>query len=550
MRRAALIAVAALLTATVLGGCRQKRAAADQASRSGAPRAGGTLVYATDREPLCLDPHVLGDMPQVFLARQYLDSLVSMDATGTIRPWLAESWQISADKLSYRFELRHDVRFTDGTPFDAAALKANLDHIVDPATQSSTAGGYIRQYAGTDIVGPFTAVVHLSSPYAAFLQVLAQGFLGMESPAALRRGRDANCQHPVGSGPFRVERWDHQSRVVLDRNPDYRWAPPIAAHQGPAWLDRVEWRFIPEASVRFGSLQAGEVDVIDGLPPEDETPAGHNPDLWVLIADRPGNPTNGTLNIRRPPFDDIRVREAFIRSCDIDAALASVFFKHYRHAGGPLSPSTPDYSPDFEHSKDFDPARAARLLDEAGWHRGPDGIRMRDGQRLVVHVPIRMSMSAADRSLWEQVQATTRDAGFDTRLEPGPDTAVIAREFRWDYDMRLGYWNTNTPDVLRIVFSSASNRSISGSGRPGPHQNTSGFADPAFDAVVQKALATDDPAERRALYHDAQARIAAAQLQVTTYPQTTRLAIRRDVHGVSIEPSLGVSSLYDAWINR
>ncbi|MBE7213313.1 MAG: ABC transporter substrate-binding protein, partial [Gluconacetobacter diazotrophicus] len=289
------------------------------------PHPGGVLRYATDREPLCLDPHVLGDMPQVFLARQYLDSLVSMAPDGSIRPWLATAWQLSPDRLSYRFELRHDVRFTDGTRFDAAALKANLDHIVDPATQSSTAGGYIRQYAGTDVVGPFEAVVHLSSPYAAFLEVLAQGFLGMESPAALRRGKDANCQTPVGSGPFRVVRWDHQSQVVLSRNPDYAWAPPYAAHGGPAYLDGVVWRFIPEPSVRFGSLQAGELDAIDGLPPEDETPARRNPDLTLLVADRPGNPTNGTLNTRRPPFDDIRVRDAFIHAADIDGAMGSVF---------------------------------------------------------------------------------------------------------------------------------------------------------------------------------------------------------------------------------
>lgn len=542
LRRDLLLGLAAL---SLLGGCRQKAAAHVETT---APRFGGTLVYATDREPLCLDPHVLGDMPQVFLAQQFLDSLVSMNRDGTIRPWLATDWQVSPDGLSYTFHLRHDVLFTDGTRFDAAALKANLDHMVDPATQSGTAGGYIRQYVGTDVVDPFTAVVHLSSPYAAFLEVLAQGFLGMESPAALRRGRDANCQLPVGSGPFRVVRWDRQNEVVLERNPAYRWAPPIAAHQGLAWLDRVEWRFIPEASIRFASLQAGEVDAIDGLPPEAETPARRNPDLTLLTADRPGNPTNGTLNTRRAPFNDIRVREAFIRSADIDGALGSVFFSHYRHAGGPLSPGTPFYSPDFEHTKDYDPRRAARLLDEAGWRaRDPDGVRTRDGVRLVVHVPVMASMPAADRNLWEQVQATTREAGFDTRLEPAGDTAVIARVDAWDYDLRLGYWNTNTPDVLRIIFSSGFN----GDGRKhGHHQNTSGFSDPAFDAVVQKALATSDPEARRALYHEAQARAAAAQLQITTYPQTTRLGLGKAVHGVRIEPSLGVTSLYDAWVIR
>ena len=542
-----MIRVAVVLAGALLlpGGCHK---AASRQAATGHPVRGGTLVYATDREPICLDPHVAGDMPQVFVAEQYLDSLVSMDEHGAIGPWLATSWEVSPDGLTYLFHLRHDVSFTDGTPFTAEAVRANLDHMADPATQSSTAGGYIRQYAGTTVVDRYTAAVHLSAPYAAFLDVLAQGFLGIESPTALRRPRDENCQSPVGSGPFRIVRWDRQNEIVFERNPAYRWAPPGARHRGPAWLDRIEWKLIPEASVRFGSLQAGEVDVIDDLPPEDETPARSNPDLSLLDSDRPGNPTNGTLNIRRAPFDDVRVREAFIRSADIEGALGSVFFHHYRRAGGPLSPTTPDYSPDFEHSKDYDPRRAALLLDQAGWTgRDADGYRTRDGSRLVVHVPEPATMWEADRNLWEQVQATERASGFDMRLEPASLATVYARQGAWDYDLVIGYWNTNTPDVLRIIFSS---QFLGAAGVAGHHQNASGFSNPTFDALAQQALATLDPAERAGLYHRMQAIVASQQLQITTYPQTTRLGIYRTAHGVRLEPSLRVTSFYDAWVTK
>ncbi len=180
----------------VLSGCGQDTSTV---ARSDKPVSGGTLIYATDREPTCLDPHVSGDMPQVFIGQQYLDSLVSMDEQGQIGPWLAERWEVSADGLSYTFHLRKDVRFTDGTPFNAAAVKANLDHMANPKTQSSTAGGYIRQYRSTDVLDDSTAVVHLATPYAAFLEVLAQGFLGIESPTALLRSRDENCESPVGA---------------------------------------------------------------------------------------------------------------------------------------------------------------------------------------------------------------------------------------------------------------------------------------------------------------------------------------------------------------
>ncbi|MBB2200929.1 ABC transporter substrate-binding protein [Gluconacetobacter tumulisoli] len=542
VRYATILTAAALVAGT--GGCRRHAPRQDAQT----PVQGGTLVYATDREPICLDPHVQGDMPQVFVAGQYLDSLVAMDRSGKILPWLATDWTVSDNGRTYVFHLRHDVTFTDGTPFTAAAVRANLDHVVDPHTQSSTAGGYIRQYAGTDVPDDYTAIVHLKTPYAAFLEVLAQGFLGIESPRALARPRDENCQSPVGSGPFRIVSWDRQNEIVMVRNPAYHWGPPTALHAGPARLDRIEWRFIPEPSVRFAALQAGEVDVIDSLPPEAETPALRNPDLRLLVADRPGNPTNGTLNIRRAPFDDIRVREAFIRSADIDGALASVYFHHYRRAGGPLSPSTPFYSADFEHHADYDPDRARVLLDAAGWTgRNAEGIRTRNGAPLVVHVPLKASLSASERTLWEQVQATARQTGFDLRLENADDTTVNEREGRWDYDVRIGYWNTNTADVLRIVFSSAF---LGAAGVAGHHQNESGFSDPAFDTVVNDALLTTDTDRRRALYYRAQAIAASQFLQVTTYPQSTRLAISSAVHDVRLEPSLNVTSLYDSWVTR
>ncbi|MBK4998145.1 ABC transporter substrate-binding protein [Pseudomonas sp. S31] len=538
-----LVKVAAVCGALL--GCGQE---STSVARSDKPVSGGTLVYATDREPTCLDPHVAGDMPQVFVGQQYLDSLVSMDADGRIGPWLAKSWEVSDDGLTYTFHLRNDVHFTDGTPFNAAAVKANLDHIANPKTQSSTAGGYIRQYRSTEVIDNETAVVHLATPYAAFLEVLAQGFLGIESPTALQRPRDVNCESPVGSGPFKIVRWDRQSQVELVRNPDYNWAPPTAKHQGPAWLDRVIWKFIQEPSVRFASLQAGEVDVIEAVPPESHEAARRNPDLQLLVAQRPGNPTNGTLNITRAPFDDVRVREAFVRSADIEGALKSVYFNEFPRAGGPLSPATRFSSPDFQHAQDYEPTRAARLLDEAGWaQRDSEGYRTKNGKRLRVYVVMGNRTPPSEYTLWEQVQATTREAGFELVVEQMSDVLATKRQADWDYDVRLGYWNTNTADVLRIIFGA---EFIQPAGVGGYHQNTAGYTDPTFESLVQQALVTQDPEQRKALYYQAQQMASSQYLQLTTYPQSTRLGIYKTTQGVSLEPSLAVTYLYDAWVNK
>jgi peptide/nickel transport system substrate-binding protein len=512
------------------------------------PVKGGTLIYATDREPTCLDPHVDGDMPQVFVAQQYTDSLVSQDKDGRIQPWLAKSWTISDDGKVYTFKLREDVKFTNGEKFNAAALKANLDHIINPATQSSTAGGYIQQYVKTETPDEFTAVVTLKKPYAAFLEVLAQGFLGIEAPAALARSRDENCQSPIGSGPFKIVKWDRKSQITFERNPDYNWAPPTADHQGPAYLDKVIWKFIPEPSVRFASLTNGDVDVIETVPPESEEAASKDTNLKLIIKDRPGNPTNSALNIKRAPFDDIRVREAFVRSADLQGALDSVYFGRYKRAPGPLSAVTPFASPDFASAYDYDVDRANKLLDEAGWkERDGNGFRTKDGKTLTIAVLIGDFQGPAERSLWEQIQATAAEVGFDVQLQNVGFSEWLDRMGKWDYDAVGEYWNTNTADVLRIVFSS---EFLGAAGSGGYHQNATGFNNPEFDGIVNKALETTDEATRRELYHQAQKIVAENYLQILTFPQSTRLGVYKTAHGVRLEPSLSVTTLYDAWVKK
>lgn len=537
-----------LVAVLSLAGCGKQTQAPFALSHEEKPVYGGTLIYATDREPLCLDPQSLGDMPQVFVAEQFLDSLVSMDDNGRIGPWLAKSWEISPDGLIYTFHLREDVHFTDGTPFNAEAVKANLDHMIDPKTLSSTAKNYIvHQYVRTDIVDAHTAAVHLSSSYAAFLEVLSQGFLGIESPAALKRPEQENCESPVGSGPFKVVRWDHQNQVVLERNPDYAWAPPTALHQGPAYLDRIIWKIIPDPSVRFASVQSGDVDVTDSLPPEAHGPARNNPDITLVLRNRPGNPTHGSFNITREPFTDIRVREAFVRSANVDGALKSVFFGEFPRAEGPLSSVTPFYSADFEHAQDYDPQRADRLLDEAGWtQRDADSYRTKNGRRLSVEIPLDEFWSVSDRALWEQIQASTKKVGFAVDLQPTSHAVTMRRVYTgWDYDVSIGYWNTNTPDVLRFLFGS----NFLGTASPF-HSNGTGYKDAQLDRLMEQALETQDEDLRRQLYYQAQQTISRQYLQLTTYPQSTRLAIYKTTHGVHVEPSLTITYLYDTWVKK
>ena len=529
--------ILAALSALTLSAC------AATSSSGAPPEGGGTFVYATGKDISCLDPHVGGDMPQASIAAQYLDSLVSQDENGDIHPWLAESWESSEDGLTWTFKLRDDVKFTDGTPFDATALKVNLDRMVDPATQSSTAGGYLKPYVGTEVVDATTAVVTLNRPYAAFLEVLAQPFLGIQSPTALERPQDENCASPVGSGPFKIVGYTPQQEVQLVRNEDYNSAPPFAENSGPASIEKITWRIIPENATRYGALRTGEVDAIDFLPPENFAEAEADSRIELNLNDRPGNPTSLALNTTRAPFDDIDVRKAFLLAANVEAGIDSVFLGTSTYAGGPLSHVTRFYSPDFEDVYAYDLDEANELLDAAGWSEtDSDGYRTKDGKRLTVSLPLTPEeWPAATVELFTQIQANAKQAGFEVKIDNVDGATGYERNISFDYDLRAEYWNTNTADVLRIVFSTEYLESA------GWVPNGSGYSNSELDTILNDALATNDAEEREDLYYEAQKIISGEALQLTLYSQSTQLASRGDkVASVVVEPSLALPYLYDA----
>src|SRR5690606_38003465 len=309
--RAAAVVVAA--AALFLAACTSGGSSPEE--ESGEPVAGGTLTYASgDAEPSCLDPHVGGNYPQALIATQYLESLVSLDEDGEVVPWLATEWSESDDGTAWELRLRDDVTFTDGTPFDAEAVAANIAHVQDPATASST--GYLALAKVQDVVAVEDHLVRLelSEPDSALLESLSQVWVAMESPKALERSQEENCAAPVGTGPFVVDEWDRQESVTLVRNEDYV-SPPgdVEVPDGGAlpYLDTIVWRFIPDSASRYAALQSGEVQVIDNAQPDTIVSAEQDPALEELDAPRPGASNRIELNSGKAPFDDERVREAF-----------------------------------------------------------------------------------------------------------------------------------------------------------------------------------------------------------------------------------------------
>jgi len=548
--RAALgsTALAAVLLLAACGGNATNGTSSSTAA--GPPVRGGSIVYGADREPTCLDPHNNGDMPQTYVARQFLDSLVSERPDGTVVPWLADSWTTSPDGLTYTFKIKQGVKFHDGTPLDAPAVKANFDQMLDPATQSLTDTGYLRPYyESSRAVDPATFELKLKSPYSALLPVLSQAFFGIESPKAMARGLDANCQSPVGTGPFVIKQWVHGQSVELDRNPDYNSAPADAKHQGPAYLDHVSWKFLEDGSVRFGAVQGDGADLIFNPPPQQNAALKSDPNLVLQEFTHTGLPNGIALNTTRFPFTDTAVRQAFIHGSNAEASVKSAYLGVFNWEPGPLTSTTPFLDKELRDYYAHDPAKANQLLDAAGWtQRDADGYRTKDGKQLaatVIYSSDPGDSPPTDVTLYQDIQAAEKEIGFNVILKPIPqDQYYAAFTDKNATDGLAGaYWNSPTPLVLTLLYSTDSMVLA-------PGNNMSWVSNPAIDAPLKEIAAASDVEQQKHYYDQVQQLVAQNAYHLGLYPQTTRLVSKKHLQDVWIEPSEGEPVLHDAWLAK
>ncbi|MFM9918442.1 ABC transporter substrate-binding protein [Lacisediminihabitans sp. H27-G8] len=543
MKRVVAPVISILAVALIASGC-----SAAPAPTSTKPVSGGTLVYASgDAEPDCLDPHVGGNYPQALVATQYLESLVSKNPAGDMIPWLATTWSESADGLSWDFTLKKNVTFTDGTDLTPEAIAANVAHVQDPATGSST--GYLALQKVTAVTAVSADVVRftLSTPDSALLDSLSQPWLAIESATALKRGQAVNCESPVGTGPFVVKKWTHQQSISLVRNDDYSSPPADAAHTGSAYLKAIDWRFLPDSASRYAALQAGTVDVIDNVQPDTLVAAKKSNDLIAIDAPRPGASNRIELNSSIAPFDDAKVREAFIRSANVNDAVKSLFFGTAKRSYSPLS-SVEKAGFSDPSLFDYDQKAAAQLLDDAGWStKNADGYRTKDGAVLELSFPVSTNQSIpAEQSLFEQLQATSKQAGFKVDLKPLDLSSWYGALGKNQYNLVSAPYTKVGPDVLRILFDSAGTTPAPS----GYFANHSQVKDPALDALLEKAAVSSDAAARLSLYKQAQQIVLKGFYILPLYDQQNHYLHRSLVKGLRAMPTVSTPTMYDSWLSR
>ncbi|HTU62858.1 MAG TPA: ABC transporter substrate-binding protein, partial [Polyangiales bacterium] len=475
--------------------------------------------------------------PHHRLMRSVFDSLVVALPGHRYGPWLAERWQISPDGREYTFELRKDVKFHDGTRFDAQAVKFNFDRIHD-AKNALLARDDLGPYVASDVVAEFTIKVRFDKPYAPFLANLSKSCLGMLSPAAVAKYKDEIGAHPIGTGPFRFTSLTAPSEVVLTRNADYAWSAE-GAHKGPAFLERVVFKNVPEEATRVAVLLNGQAGASDLIPPQNLAELRRSAEFRVIQGELLNHNYALHLNVTRAPWNDQRVREAFRDALDISGAVKTIYLGSAERAWSPLSPSLFGYDKSLEGGGKRDRAAAERTLDALGYKKGADGIREKGGKRLTVVLLDTQGNREKRLDLQTVFRRQLRDVGFDLRIDTQPSGAYLTKSVAGDYDLLAGSQFAADPDVLRRLYTPSQRSAYS----------VSRVDDPELNQLLEQAYRELDAARRADLYAQAQQRILKRVYSIPTYVLIYTIGAARKVRDLRIDVH-GFPILHDAWVRR
>jgi peptide/nickel transport system substrate-binding protein len=526
--RSLALAAAATATALLAAACSGSDDDGGSDSNSGDPVSGGALTFAVSANPACLDPHQLSEGVSLNVGRQVVDSLTDQNPdTGEIVPWIAESWEVNADSTQFTFTLRDDVTFSDGTKLTASVVKANFDDVVSLGAKSLLGSTYLAGYTGSEATDDTTLVVNFGQPSAQFLQASATITLGIMSESSLAASAADRCAGKyVGSGPFTLDSFTANQSIQLSKREGYAWNSPLAKHDGDAYLDSITFTIVPESGVRVGSLKSGQVNGIMDVQAQDE--AGlRTGGYWLLTRANPGIVTSLIPNEARVLGDE-DVRKAIQIGLNREEIVSTLYSEEYKTATSILSSTTPDYT-DLGDDLEFDLDAAKKLLDDAGWKPGSDGIREKDGQRLTLKA---LGAAAAGELIQQQMKAL----GIELELiQATTSQAYLAVQASGDYDL-AGYNLTRAdPDVLKAIFSSK-------------FTNVPKLQPSPLDQTLDSVSSESDPAKRSEFAAQAQETIVQEAHAFPINEQTQVFAFSDDVHDVAFEASTRMR-LYDAWIS-
>ncbi|WP_205940641.1 glutathione ABC transporter substrate-binding protein GsiB [Pectobacterium versatile] len=431
-----------------------------------------------------LDPYDANDSLSQTVAKSFYQGLFGFDKDMKLVNVLADSYDVSPDGLTYTVKLHPGVKFHDGSAFNAAAVKVNLDRASNPDNRLKRYNLF-KMIDKTEAVDDLTVKITLKTPFSAFVNNLAHPAAVMISPAALKQyGKDIGF-HPVGTGPYRFVAWNQTDFVKVEKFNGY-WKAGLPK------LDSITWRPVVDNNTRAALLQTGEAQFAYPIPFEQAKVLEKN-DKLALVASPSILHRYISMNVTQKPFDNPKVRQALNYAINKEALIKVAFSGYATPAEGPL-PSSIDYSVKY-HPWPYDPAKARELLKEAGY---PDGF--------TTTLWSSHNHSTAQKVL-QFTQQQLAQVGVKvqvTAMDAGQRAAEVEGKGVKETGVRLFYtgWSASTGEAdwaLSPLFATAS--------WPPAQFNTAFYSNPQVDADLATALKTTDRTEKQKLYKDAQDKI-------------------------------------------
>ncbi|MBE0148963.1 TIGR04028 family ABC transporter substrate-binding protein [Serratia sp. PL7] len=522
--------------------------AAAAASPAIAAVQGGTLIYLEQQAHTNLYPPSGGFYPNGGILNQITDKLTYQNPkTLEIEPWIAESWSSNPDKTEYTFKFRPGVTFSDGTPLDANAVAKNFDtYGLGNKSLRLPVSEVINNYDHSEVIDPLTVKFYFKRSSPGFLQGTATIGSGLVSLSTLNRQYDelGDARHIIGSGPFVVSGETLGREVDLSVRKDYRWGPAKLAQQGRANLDAIKVIVTPEDSVRIGALQAGQADFIRQIQAYDEK---QTQDQGFTIYAAPTRGVNDSIAFRpdNPLVADIRVRQALLHATDSKQIVDTLFSANYPQAKSVIASSAAGFV-DLSDKLTFDLAKANRLLDDAGWQKGSDGLRQKDGKKLLLTVyeslpqPQNKAVLQLVSQQWGKVGARLNilagDAGSRVadNLDPQKTPASVVEVGRAD------------PDVIKSQFYPTNRDGLLQQG--GTSQNSK-FIDNSLNQLLLGIASEVDPAKRLQIAGEAQKYLLDQAYVIPFFEEPQVFAGAPYLKGVNFE-AVGRPSFYGAWLEK
>jgi len=533
-------AVAVLVAAASLTACASQQPATSDAGAAGEPVTGGELTYLEYQTYTNLYPPQAGFYPNGGLVNNITARLTWQNPeTLEIEPWVATDWTVNDDATEYTFDLRDDVTFSDGTPLDAAAVAKNFDtYGLGNPDLGLTVSEAINNYASSEVVDADTVTFRFSAPAPGFLQATSTINSGLLSPATLDRTLEefgaGNAADIIGTGPFTITDEKLGTELTLQARDDYDWAPPSSEHQGRAYLDTIHLIVTPEDSVRIGSLLSGQADYIRYVQAFDE--ARVESGGFDLYAPQTRGVNNAlSLRFTNPILSDIKVRQALVAGVDSQEVVDTVFTENYPRATSALSSTALGYKDESEYYE-YDPKKAEKLLDEAGWEEGSDGIREKDGQRLSLDVYEAKAQPLSKQTL-ELVSQQLKKIGVELNVKSA-DAGSYAEDITDPLKTPLYHSMVGRAD-LDVIKSQYYTK----------NRNTLLSDDAKLDELLEAVASTADPDARIAASQAVQDYLAEQAYVIPLFEEPQVYGAAPYVQGIEFE-SVARPLFYDVWLDK